>query len=317
MKISYGIFQIILRPEEEIQLPPYKGSTFRGGFGVAFRRVVCALKKTDCSECMLKTSCIYAYVFETEPDEQIHVFGRVRSIPRPFVLEPPLEQKTLYQPGENLIFNLVLIGKAIEFLPYFIYTFDSLGNIGIGKGRGKFTLERVVQLPHGELLYTKETATLKKPYLEIINLDESNNVETNELRQENLKLSFLTPTRIKYQRRYTIKLEFHILMRQVLRRLFLLWYFHCDGKTQQALPQHHKQILPLATQVHIQKNNLTWFDWERYSHRQKQKIKLGGFVGEITYRGVLKPFLPYLKAAEVLHIGKGTTFGLGKFRIEV
>ena len=44
-------------------------------------------------------------------------------------------------------------------------------------------------------------------------------------------------------------------------------------------------------------------------------MKMGGFVGEITLEGDLNPFSELLRAAEVVHVGKGTTFGLGKVEI--
>ncbi len=45
-------------------------------------------------------------------------------------------------------------------------------------------------------------------------------------------------------------------------------------------------------------------------------MKLGGFVGEITYkRENLKEFLPYILLGSFTHVGKGATFGLGKYEI--
>jgi hypothetical protein len=49
-------------------------------------------------------------------------------------------------PGDAVIFNLLLIGRAIDYLPYFIYTFEELGKVGIGKGRGKYSLTYVSPL---------------------------------------------------------------------------------------------------------------------------------------------------------------------------
>ncbi|MCE8429907.1 MAG: CRISPR system precrRNA processing endoribonuclease RAMP protein Cas6 [Candidatus Methanoperedens sp.] len=45
------------------------------------------------------------------------------------------------------------------------------------------------------------------------------------------------------------------------------------------------------------------------------KLKMGGFLGEITFEGDLNEFMPFLKLGEYLHIGKGTVFGLGKYEI--
>jgi hypothetical protein len=135
ININTARFDFHIQAQEPIILPPYKGSTLRGGFGFAFRRVVCLSKDKECGECILKGKCIYSYVFETPPSPETKMMRKYEAAPHPFVIESPLERKRGYKPGDNLIFGLVLIGKAIEYLPYFIYTFDELGKVGIGKGK--------------------------------------------------------------------------------------------------------------------------------------------------------------------------------------
>jgi CRISPR/Cas system endoribonuclease Cas6 (RAMP superfamily) len=44
-------------------------------------------------------------------------------------------------------------------------------------------------------------------------------------------------------------------------------------------------------------------------------MKLGGFTGQITYSGEIQEFIPYIKLGEIIHIGKNTSFGLGKYVI--
>lgn len=39
---------------------------------------------------------------------------------------------------------------------------------------------------------------------------------------------------------------------------------------------------------------------------------MGGMVGTVTYEGGLGECLPLLDFAEKAHLGKGTSFGLGK-----
>jgi hypothetical protein len=43
---------------------------------------------------------------------------------------------------------------------------------------------------------------------------------------------------------------------------------------------------------------------------------MGGFVEEIAFEGNIEPFVPLINASEVLHVGKGTGFGLGKYEIK-
>jgi hypothetical protein len=54
--------------------------------------------------------------------------------------------------------------------------------------------------------------------------------------------------------------------------------------------------------------------WERRSNRQGRKVTLGALVGEMEIEGNLDPLAPL--TAEILHVGKGATFGLGRIEIE-
>jgi len=61
IKLRFSRFELSIKAKEPLILPSYKGSTLRGGFGYAFKRVVCAIKDKECSNCILKEKCIYSY----------------------------------------------------------------------------------------------------------------------------------------------------------------------------------------------------------------------------------------------------------------
>jgi CRISPR/Cas system endoribonuclease Cas6 (RAMP superfamily) len=44
-------------------------------------------------------------------------------------------------------------------------------------------------------------------------------------------------------------------------------------------------------------------------------MKLGGFLGELVLQGKMGDWIPLLSLGEFVHVGKGATFGLGKFRV--
>ncbi|MBN2568234.1 MAG: CRISPR system precrRNA processing endoribonuclease RAMP protein Cas6 [Deltaproteobacteria bacterium] len=328
LAIKVGRFTITLRTREPIILPPYKGSTLRGGFGHAFKKVVCALRDKDCADCLLKNQCVYSYVFETPPPTDTTIMRKYQKVPHPFIIEPPLEKKQGYKPGDELTFGLTLIGKAIDYLPYFVYAFEELGKAGLGRGRGKFDLKEVRSLNRsgaehnpdaaeketGPVIYSSKTRMLSS--FEAITLPISmNGTGQSDSTRQSITINFLTPTRIIYNGHRTLmpELEFHTLIRQLLRRITLLSYFHCGIDIS---GWDFKGIIEAAKAVTAKENNLRWYDWERYSGRQDKKIKMGGFTGRICFEGNIKPFEALLEIGETLHIGKSTGFGMGGYRTE-
>ena len=309
MNLTYQKYLFTIEAKDQLILPYYKGSTFRGAFGSAFRRIVCALRSQECAQCMLKTSCIYSYVFETSPHVNttimsMHSYTR---IPHPFVIEPPLESDRVYNEGDMLSFGLVLIGKAVDYLPYFVFTFDEMGKTGIGRKRGKYHLLSVTT-DDGKQVYTCEDRTIHAVSHKIINIPQDFIFSDNG--HASLTITFITPTRISFGRRLTSNPDFHILIRSLLRRIALLSYFHGN---KQEMAWDHKHAITVAESVSIQSNHTRWWDWERYSSKQRERMRMGGFVGEVVYEGEIRPYLPLLRAGEVFHAGKGTSFGLGKY----
>lgn len=328
MKILYKRFTFIMEAKEEIHLPSYKGSTFRGAFGTQFKRVACALKKEDCRDCLLKQKCVYAYIFESHSPDEANILGRVNSIPHPFVIEPPEEEKQRYLAGQTFSIGLILIGEAIQYLPYFIYTFDLLGKNGVGRGRGSCQLQEAYTVStqgDTKLIYCSKTRKVESFSEECIDLSQSvlTVMEEKALNSinnvpEEITLRFLTPTRLKYGGKLTIDLEFHVFIRQLLRRLFLLRHYYGKDRLSDAKLSgegYHRILIDNARSTGIKESNLQWCDWERYSRRQDTRMKLGGFVGDIVYTGAISPFYPFIEAGKILHVGKGTSFGLGKYMI--
>lgn len=310
-QFKFAQFQFTLKPLETIHLPTYKGSTLRGAFGYAFKRIACVTREKDCNSCLLKGKCVYSYVFETPPPPDTTKMRKYPYAPHPFVIIPPLEEKSSYREDETLCFDLTLIGRSIDYLPYFIYTFEELGGIGIGKGKGKYQLEEVRcrgKTKKWEAIYSSKDKILQKSCGEITLKDLENNLHSSI---GNLRLVFLTPTRLKFDGNLSPNPEFHILLRNLLRRISLLSYFHCGEE----LNIDFKGLIEQAKGVQIKRDNLSWFDWERYSNRQETKMKMGGFVGAITFAGEFENFLPFLLLGEYIHVGKGTSFGLGKYEI--
>ena len=303
LDFSFLPLNVALLTTTPVKLPPYKGATFRGAFGATFRQVVCVLKGKRCSDCILKEKCAYSYIFETPVPSNASKMRKYPYAPHPFVLVPPLEDRGEYEPGELLQVSLTLIGRGVEYLPYFLYTFQEMGRRGIGKGRGKFQIQYVKDLA-GKAVYEDGLLHSPQPL-------SWRDLQQDERAPGEVTLRFLTPLRVKYRERLCSDLEFHILMRALLRRISLLSTFHCGRELQ----VDFRRLIQDAQTVGRRNSTLRWHDWMRYSHRQRAKLKMGGLIGEVTFEGDLEPFWPFLQLGQWIHVGKGTSFGLGKYEI--
>lgn len=304
----------ILRNEIEFRsrafLPENKGSTFRGSFGHAFKNVVCSFREKECKECMLKDKCVYCYVFETIPPKNSEIMTKYTNAPHPFIFDTDIDKNREFNKGEIFKFNITLIGKAVDILPYFIYSFRKMGETGIGKEKSRFILKKTFSVfeNNERLVYQDIDKTFNNEPIEIKKDDIFDSLKFNN---NKIKIKYITPVRVKYNGKYTENLDFHILIRNLLRRLSLISYFHLDEK----MNVDFKGIISDSEKVRIISSDLKWTDWTRYSNRQKTKMKLGGVVGEAIYEGRLEPFKEILKLGEFIHIGHGASFGNGKYEI--
>jgi hypothetical protein len=307
-------YRFVLQAVEPMEFPPYKGSALRGGFGYALKRMACRSASGKCVECREYEHCAYGYIFETRPPSDSEVLRTHQAVPRPFVFETQPDGKSKYQPGEEIAFRLVVIGKGIEHLPHFILAFKALGEEGLGRGRGRFHLKGVWGLdplgPWETLIYDGASDALR-------NADMSTGIDGVEqaaarLPENTATVCFQTPTQIKHAGRIVQEPAFHVLTRSIIRRLSSLYYFHCGERWE----TDYKGLIEKAEQVEVVKANLRWEDWERYSERQQHRIGMGGLMGRVEYAGPVADFRSLLVIGSLIHVGKKTVFGNGQFVVE-
>jgi hypothetical protein len=308
----YGQYRFCCRFKDEAMLPEYKGSTFRGVFGGALKRVSCPLKQQACDTCLLKTKCVYPLIFtpEVRPETKSSG-GKAATPPPPMVLVPPATKQARFSIGDAFDFDLLLFGKVNDSLPYFVYAFEQTGKMGIGKKindgrRAGFLLESVNS--GRRVIYSAETGTLETKGTAIDLTPQPVDPGAGGVLQT-VTITLETPLRVKYHNRLVSDLPFHVFARACLRRIADIYNYYGEGEPAWDYPG----LVAAAEQVQTARHHLTWKDWERYSGRQNDRMKFGGLVGTSSYADVPGYFRPIIELAEKLHIGKQTTFGLGKF----
>jgi len=323
-------FRLHFKAHTGLRLSAYPGSALRGGFGHAFRKVVCTMGPIPCDTCMLRTACPYYQLFEAPvPAHAPTILQKTGRVPHAFIIEPETSDRRFLQPGDTFSAGLTLLGPAIRSLPYFLMAFQLFGRIGLGRHsqtRGQFVLAAA------DALMLSSNGTVRQtfvPYFDgatglapgfppSFQLAELAAIQTPNDNGENwrIEIHVQTPMRLKSRGDLVTNLtprEFFYHLCQRLSNLFFL-YGEPAGQTWNFIP-----LLDEAEKLQLH-GNLHWWDWRRYSSRQKTEMNFGGLVGRFQLSGpkeILGKFLPLLKFGEWLHVGKGTTFGLGKYQLTV
>ena len=313
----FARYRLTYTVEEPLKMPRYKGNVFRGRFGYILRDITCVGGAQQCEKhCEFPERCVYSKCFETPvPDDSPMLRGQPFA-PHPFVLEPPYTEQLEYASGDTLTCTLTLIGEAINVLPWMVFTFYRMGEqrIGLRNQRGKCRLEKVESLParddaSSQTIFTSETEMLTDEGV-ILGIEDVMHAAPDVT--DTIDLEFLTPTSIKVNGKWTSDLTFEVLVRNLLRRLRFLNYFHCGEDLDVEVDVH--ALIEAARSVK-DTPRLQWLRRDRYSHRAEASVPMSGFIGNIRFEGELAPFLPFISLGEYLHIGHHTAFGYGQYRL--
>ena len=300
--MKVGSYRFTTRFTTRAMLPEFKGSTLRGAFGRALKNCACALRRQECPSCMLAPSCCHAFIFEGQS------FPGIQGKQHPYVIEPDEDPRRDYAPDDTLTFNILLFGRANDYLPHVVYAVQEMGKDGLGKNtstqQGRFILETVSTAEQtifaDNILKNHETP----PELEV-------KAATGPTIRE-ITVYCPTPLRLKYNNQLQDGLPFHVLIRAALRRISSLESAYSSGEPD----LDYRGLVAEAAKVEQALTDCQWTDITRYSSKQKTTMQLGGITGRMVYHGDnLTPFLPLLHYCETTHLGKQTTFGLGRIRV--
>ena len=313
-ELSCARYRVVFEALEPLDLPGYLGSTLRGAFGHAFRAVACPAPRG--ADCPVPAQCPYHLIFETSPPPDSEALRTHEEVPRPFVIAPADSgqagsddhARRLFQPGDKVSFELVLIGRAQEFFPYFVVALREVNRIG--RGRQAIELRRIDALgartDQSREVYTSSENLVRGSAASI-----SIEACSGPAPHRRLTIEFLTQTRLKHEGRFVRTPEFQILFRRLLGRLSSLSRFHCDAP----LEVDFRELIDRAASIRLLQDATMWTRWQRYSSRQERRMEWEGIVGRASYEGDLAPFWKFLRFGQFVHVGHGTTLGLGRYRV--
>lgn len=301
--IRYIKLHFTLRFTEDTTVPVYKASALRGGMGEMLLRSNC-VRDRNCDACDFMDECIvrrmmYAKM-ETIPDF-MHGGEGIG-----YVIECE-DYHDDYKAGDEMGFNLILFGKLIVYFSQYLNAFYGLGMNGLGRQSSRF---EIVQI----------TNTEGKPLL-----------DGNDIRMERLKIStvrdyvsyrrkkfsdgdfngeirFRSPLSLKYRKEMLSEFRLDALLEGISRRITILDCFEGNGAGQASLD------ISLAESFANQQSRKVRIP--RYSNHQGSKMSWEGIEGKASLTNFPEDLLNWLLAGELTHVGKNTSFGFGRYRVE-
>jgi hypothetical protein len=316
---SISHFRFTLEPADRLSLHPRNpGNTLRGAFGATFKRLVCAMPAGCREACQMKPTCPYGQIFEPSPPPGSDRLSMNQDIPRPFVFQPPSGLETMARAGEVLSFDLILIGKAHDYFPYFLVTFRELGDQGIGLGRGRYRIARVSLLNENGTdvaeVYSGHDNIVRPSPVQITYKDCCRlSAERFPAQTRRVTIRFLTPTLLKVDGKVVTRPEFHHVIKRLRDRLNALAHFYCDD----SLEVDFKSFGERAEAVRTVSAKIRWEDRDRRSWKTGQAHDMGGLIGDVTYEGNLEEFLPFVILGQYTHVGKYAVWGNGRYEVAI
>lgn len=322
-EFSAQVFEFRFEVAEQVVLNQHKGSALRGALFHAIRKVGCSrLELTSCRPCPLLEACPVSFLLATVDDAG----KRGGDVPRPFVINPPLENKNIYEAGDSFSFGLVLFAQSVKFLPYLVVGLQQMEREGLGAKyevspgrwrRGSLRLREIVALNplsgEEQTLFKIGNRAIEAPnnpatHTAVLELAESNGSDPIY----KLRLNFLTPTRLIKEGKPLSRPDLPILTQRLVERVSSL----SSEYGRHELGLDFELLLQEASELLLVEDRTQWEDVRSYSNRQHQDLSLSGFMGEVTYLGRASNLLPLLIWGQFTHVGKDATKGNGWFLVD-
>lgn len=281
------------------KIPEHKESALRGGMGEMLLRANC-IQNRDCKNCNYVEECI------------VH-----RTMYSHYQIRPPFVQsgdsigyviycddhRKFVGKGDTLEFQLMLFGNAIVHFNQFVQAFYSLGIQGLGNNDATFDIVSIKNQWQQPIMMNQ---IVHMDYYIPESIYDYVIRRYHMIEESTLKLKFSMPLTLKYKNEFLKEFDIDPILKAIKRRIYMMncyvgkdvedWYKELNGD------------LPILYDQKVYNKGIT-----RYSSTQNTKMTLKGIQGVLNLSNVSDTNLFLLLAGELIHIGKNTSFGFGKY----
>lgn len=293
IKLRVLKLRAIFKAEDSGELPAFLGSTIRGVLGHSMRNSVCVNPNVRCYVCEFANSCKYTAYFSTA--------GNIAGSVNPFTIYIPLQNKTNWERGDLLTFDITAFGHAALAADFYIDGILRMGEYGWGARRLKFSPVQIINVYDQSLIWSDDEIWTQNFRHHLIR---TKSRETNSV-----LLRFNSPTRVVIKQKLQKRLTFEHIIKSILTRIRLLLHAYEDV----VLNWNETEILKIAKEIETIEENWQFIDFKRYSHTRQGKLGLPSIKGYARFKGNITPFTPLLEIGNIIQIGKNTTHGFGNY----
>lgn len=288
MNFEFVRLRIDYKVLTSFQQPYFLGSAFRGILGKNLKKMVCIKPFKECKDCELNKTCPYTVIFESEL-----FFNK----PSKYVFLMPFEKKMLKE-DDTLSIEITLLGESSQYWEFLITSLSGVLNLG---------KERFIKSIGS--YYFNPLSESYKPIHSYVGKSNAYNFFDCKSGLKSLKIR-LYPTSIKLFGNIIKAHEFNkdIFIKALLSRIskVALAYGYMEGK-----------LSIDKDSIQLKNIKLNPSPMKRYSNRKGKHMIIPAFEGEFTIEGDINAVIPYLYIVENINIGKSTSFGLGRLKIEI
>ncbi|MEM3399600.1 MAG: CRISPR system precrRNA processing endoribonuclease RAMP protein Cas6 [Candidatus Micrarchaeia archaeon] len=294
-----------LRFESPALLPEWKGGTIRGALGSKLHEISCKRQNGVCRSCSFATICPYGYIFETKPPSIMSKLAKCNQVTKPYVIEPPLNTKREYRPGDTFSFEITLFGNGVKYARYIDEAVRSIDRIGKGREKGFGN----VSLCMSEMFDPNSGGYVP------LNLQALPSISPKRTKNfDYVSVNFVTPTMLVFDSALIQEISFSHLIRAAARKFSNIVYFHTDSEPKIDWKKLFEDVDRNSKTI---SSNFRRQDIKRWAGRLSEHQFFPAVVGEAEYdasnledKELVSLMLDF---GTYSHIGKFSTFGAGAY----
>jgi len=303
LQIQYVKLHFMVVFLEDTILPKDKVSAIRGGMGDMLIQANC-IGNCQCDECNFVSECIVQKIIYSQYERKPAFVTVGESVG--YVLECENYERN-FRKGDKLKFNLLLFGKTIMYFHQFLEAFEALGKAGLGSEHSKFEIKAITNSLNKAIYIDKQCDMSQYQVLKISDYVSYRQKQLEHWKIEN-KLVFKTPLTLKYRGEFLQEYQMEPILTAISRRIFMLDCY--EGIDNDYYQKEEFKIPVIKYQEHF------LVSVKRYSQRKKESMIFKGIKGHCSVEEWYPEIMPLLLAGELIHIGKNTSFGFGRYRIK-